>query len=103
MDLGGAFRAGPDTEYIEAPRYDVDPKKASLFAAALARYVPEIREEDLAPDYAGVRPKLYGPGEAARDFVLEERPPGMIHLVGIESPGLTAAEALARRVRDSIV
>lgn len=98
MDLGGAYRAGPDTEYVDAPRYDVDPSKVARFAAAVRRYLPEITEHDLSPDYAGVRPKLYGPGEPARDFVLEERPPGLIHLIGIESPGLTAAEALARRV-----
>lgn len=98
MDLGGAYRAGPDAEYVEAPRYDVDPGKAARFADALRRYLPEITEDDLSPDYAGVRPKLAGPDEPARDFVLEERPPGLIHLIGIESPGLTAAEALARRV-----
>lgn len=108
MDLGGAFRAGPDTEYLDAeyldasdpspPRYDVDPSKAARFGAALRRYLPEVRDEDLSPDYAGVRPKLYGPGEAKRDFVLEETPARVVHLVGIESPGITASEALARRV-----
>ncbi|HJL15458.1 MAG TPA: NAD(P)/FAD-dependent oxidoreductase [Sandaracinaceae bacterium LLY-WYZ-13_1] len=96
MDLGGVYRAGPDAEYVDAPRYDVDPDKGPAFAAALRRYLPEIRDEDLAPDYAGVRPKLYGPDEPSRDFVLEERPAGLFHLVGIESPGVTAAEALAR-------
>lgn len=98
MDLGGSYRAGPDAEYVDAPRYGVEPSKAARFAAALGCYLPEITEHDLSPDYAGVRPKLYGPGEPARDFVLEERPPGLIHLIGIESPGLTAAEALAGRV-----
>ncbi len=98
MDLGGVYRAGPDTEYVEAPRYDVDPAKAARFAEAIRRYLPEVSADDLAPDYAGVRPKLYGPGEATRDFVLEERPSGIVHLVGIESPGLTASESLARRV-----
>jgi L-2-hydroxyglutarate oxidase LhgO len=98
MDLGGVFRAGPDAEYVETPTYDVDPTKAGAFAAALRRYLPEITEDDLAPDYAGVRPKLYGPDEPPRDFVLEERPAGLVHLIGIESPGVTAAESLARRV-----
>ena len=103
MDLGGAFRAGPDTEYLDAesskaPRYDVDPSKAARFGSALRRYLPEVRDEDLSPDYAGVRPKLYGPGEPKRDFVLEETPARVVHLVGIESPGITASEALARRV-----
>lgn len=98
MDLGGTYRAGPDAEYVAAPRYDVDAHKAHTFGEALRRYLPEVRDEDLAPDYAGVRPKLFGPGERRRDFVLEERPRGLVHLVGIESPGLTASEALARRV-----
>ena len=98
MDLGGAFRAGPDTEYVEAPRYDLDPDKAPAFASALRRYLPEIRAADLRPDYAGVRPKLQGPGEPPADFVLDERPAGLIHMIGIESPGVTASEALARRV-----
>ncbi|HEY8430464.1 MAG TPA: NAD(P)/FAD-dependent oxidoreductase [Sandaracinaceae bacterium] len=98
LDLGGALRAGPDAEYVPAPRYDVDARKAGAFAEALKRYLPDVREEDLSPDYAGVRPKLARPGEPARDFVLEERPPGLVHLIGIESPGLTAAEALAEEV-----
>lgn len=98
MDLGGALRAGPDAEYVDEPRYDLDPSKASAFAAALRRYLPDVTDDDLSPDYAGVRPKLYGPSEPPRDFVLEERPRGLVHLVGIESPGLTASEALAEEV-----
>jgi len=102
MDLGGVFRAGPDTEYVDAPRYDVDPSKAARFGEALRRYLPEVRDEDLRPDYAGVRPKLQGPGEPRRDFVLAEEPRRVVHLVGIESPGLTASEALARRVLERL-
>lgn len=97
-DLGGQVRAGPDATYVEAPRYDVDPAKAHRFAEAVRAYLPGVRAEHLHPGYAGVRPRLQGPGEPFRDFVLEERPAGLVHLLGIESPGLTAAEALARRV-----
>ena len=78
--------------------YSVDPGKAEVFARALRRYLPGVRAEDLSPDYAGIRPKLYGPGEPKSDFVLDTTLPGMVHLLGIESPGLTASEALARRV-----
>jgi L-2-hydroxyglutarate oxidase LhgO len=102
LDLGGMLRAGPDTEYIEQLRYDVDPDKARAFGAAVRRYLPEVRDEDLSPDYAGIRPKLQGPGQSARDFVIEEASshgaPGLINLLGIESPGLTASEAIAERV-----
>jgi L-2-hydroxyglutarate oxidase LhgO len=102
MDLAGRYRLGPDAEYVDAPRYDVDPARAEAFARAAARYLPGIEAAQLSPDIAGVRPKLQGPGEGFRDFVLEESSargaPGMIQLVGIESPGLTAAPALAERV-----
>ncbi len=95
LDLGGRIRFGPDAEYVDAPRYDVDPAKAERFAAAVQGYLPSVRPEWLTPDYAGVRPRLTAPGEAARDFVVEAAPEGAVHLVGIESPGLTAALALA--------
>lgn len=98
VDLAGAYRAGPDTEWIDAPRYDVDPAKAARFGEAMRRYLPSVRDEDLAPDYAGVRAKLHAPDEPKADFLLDARDPTMIHLLGIESPGLTASEALARRV-----
>lgn len=100
LDLAGRTRFGPDAEYVDEVSYEVDASKAGRFAAAVQRYLPEVRSIDLFPEMAGVRPKLQGPGEAFRDFVVEESPrtPGMLHLVGIESPGLTASEALARRV-----
>ncbi|HKA89893.1 MAG TPA: NAD(P)/FAD-dependent oxidoreductase [Haliangiales bacterium] len=102
FDLGGKLLAGPDVEYIDRVRYDVDPAKAARFGAALRRYLPDIRDDDLEPDYAGIRPKLQGPGEPFRDFVVEEAgphgAPGLVNLLGIESPGITAGEAIARRV-----
>jgi L-2-hydroxyglutarate oxidase LhgO len=102
LDLGGRVRFGPDTEYVPEPRYDVDAGKAGAFAEAARHYLPELRAEWLAPDYAGVRPKLAGPGVAFRDFVIAEESarglPGFVDLVGIESPGLTAAPAIAERV-----
>lgn len=101
-DLGGRYRLGPDVEWVDAPRYDVDPAKADRFASAVGRYLPELTAADLAPDFAGVRPKLQRPGEAFRDFVVEEASghgaPGLVNLIGIESPGLTAAGAIAREV-----
>ena len=106
LDLGGRVRFGPDAEYVPAPRYDVDPAKAAQFAAAAGRYLPELRAEWLSPDSAGVRPKLAGPGEAFRDFVVSEEAgrglPGLVNLIGIESPGLTAAPAIAERVADLV-
>jgi L-2-hydroxyglutarate oxidase LhgO len=102
LDLGGRIRFGPDAEYVPEPRFDVDPAKAKPFAEAVARYLPAVRAEWLSPDYAGVRAKLAGPGEGFRDFVVAEESeaglPGVVSLVGIESPGITAAPAIAGRV-----
>jgi L-2-hydroxyglutarate oxidase LhgO len=102
FDLAGRIRFGPDAKYVERPRYDVDAGKAEQFAAAVRRYVPSLESAWLSPDYAGVRPKLSGPGEEFRDFVVREESdrglPGFVNLIGIESPGLTAAPAIAERV-----
>jgi L-2-hydroxyglutarate oxidase LhgO len=101
-DLAGRSLLGPDVEWVEAPRYEVDPRKAELFARAAERYLPEVLPEHLSPEFAGVRPKLQAPGEPPRDFVVEESSgrgaPGLVNLIGIESPGLTAAGAIAERV-----
>ena len=104
LDLAGRVRLGPDATYVDALDYAVEAAKASAFAEAAGRYLPEIRAEHLAPEMSGIRPKLQGPGEPFRDFVVEEGTrfgaPGLVNLVGIESPGLTASAALARRVAD---
>lgn len=101
-DLGGRCIAGPDARYVQEVDYAVDPAAATPFAEAVARYLPGVRPEHLTPDYAGVRPKLQGPGEGFRDFVLAEEPGRVVHLLGIESPGLTAALALGERVADRV-
>ncbi|MBA3995868.1 MAG: FAD-dependent oxidoreductase [Candidatus Accumulibacter sp.] len=106
LDLGGQARFGPDVEWpadpgVE-PDYRVDPARADGFYAEVRRYWPGLRDGALAPAYAGIRPKIAGPGEAAADFVLqgpaEHGVPGLINLFGIESPGLTASLAIAERV-----
>jgi len=102
LDLGGRVRFGPDAEYVDRIDYAVDPAKAEPFARAAQRYLPTLRAAWLTPDQAGIRPKLAGPGESFRDFVIEEESarglPGFVNLAGIESPGLTAAPAIAERV-----
>ena len=107
LDLGGRIRFGPDAEFVDAPRYDVDPAKAAVFARQAARFLPSLRAEQLSPDFAGVRARLAGPGEAFRDFVVAERSEqgraGWVDLVGIESPGLTAAAALGEEAAALVV
>ena len=103
-DIGGARRAGPDAEFVDTLDYGVDPSRAERFATAVARYLPAIRAEHLTPDYSGIRPKLLGPGGGFADFVLAApaSQPGVLHLIGIESPGLTAALAIGARVSEMI-
>jgi L-2-hydroxyglutarate oxidase LhgO len=99
LDLGGRARFGPDVEWVQAIDYRVDPRRAERFYAAIRRYWPGLPEGALEPGYAGIRPKISGPGEPAADFVLqgprEHGVAGLVQLFGIESPGLTASLALA--------
>jgi len=99
LDTGGRMRLGPDTEYIGSfPDYFVREEKKNHFFHAASQYLPFLEMEDLEPDQAGVRPKLQGPGDTFRDFEISLDPPGVVHLIGIESPGLTASPAIARHV-----
>lgn len=107
LDLGGRMRFGPDVEWIEAEDYDVDPRRADAFYAAIRRYWPDLPDGALAADYCGIRPKLSGPGEPAADFVIADEAvhglPRHVALFGIESPGLTAALSLGEAVADGLV
>jgi L-2-hydroxyglutarate oxidase LhgO len=102
LDLAGQARFGPDVEWVERIGYDVDPRRAERFYAAIRRYWPGLPDGALLPGYAGIRPKTAGPGEPAPDFHIqgprEHGVPGLVHLFGIESPGLTASLSLAALV-----
>jgi L-2-hydroxyglutarate oxidase LhgO len=99
LDLARRGRFGPDVEWVERETYTVDPRRGDSFYAAIRRYWPDLPDGALAPDTCGIRPKITGPGEAAADFLLageaEHGAPGILHLLGIESPGLTSCLALA--------
>jgi L-2-hydroxyglutarate oxidase LhgO len=102
LDLAFQARFGPDVEWIDKVDYTVDPRRGDSFYAAIRRYWPDLPDGALQPGYAGIRPKIVGPGEAAGDFVIqgvaEHGIPGLVNLYGIESPGLTASLALAELV-----
>ena len=102
LDLGGQARFGPDVEWVERESYDVDIRRAAGFYAAIRRYWPGLPDGALAPGYAGIRPKISGPGEPAADFVVAgpetHGVAGLVNLFGIESPGLTSSLALADHV-----
>jgi len=102
IDLGGAARFGPDSEWVQSLDYAVDAKRVGLFAEAIRQYWPGLSEARLYPAYAGIRPKISGPGEPARDFCIsgpkEHGVAGLVNLFGMESPGLTASLALGEYI-----
>ena len=114
LDLGGQARFGPDVLWLPPGRTDaltpaedaldfsVDPQRGEVFYAAVRRYWPSLADGALQPAYSGMRPKLCGPGEPARDFHIagpaEHGCAGVVQLFGIESPGLTASMAIAEVV-----
>jgi L-2-hydroxyglutarate oxidase LhgO len=106
LDLAGAARFGPDVEWVDEIDYAVDPSRGLSFYAAIRSYWPGLADGDLVPGYAGIRPKIAGPGDPPQDFVIstpaEHGIDGLINLFGIESPGLTASLALADRVAATI-
>jgi len=103
-DLGGQAIFGPDLAYVDQEDYRVDPARAEGFYDYIRRFWPGLPDGALDPDYAGVRPKIHGPGEAQPDFRIEGPSShgleGLAALFGIESPGLTASLAIAEQVAD---
>lgn len=106
LDMAGMARFGPDVEWIDEMDYTVDPARLSKFLAAARLIWPDIDPDRLAPGYAGIRPKLSGPGDPAADFMIsgpaDHGLPGLVNLFGIESPGLTASLAIAEAVADKL-
>ncbi|MDI6776538.1 MAG: NAD(P)/FAD-dependent oxidoreductase [Syntrophales bacterium] len=102
VDLGGRVRFGPDSQYVNALEYSVDESRKTLFYQSMRKYLPGIRMKSLSPEMSGIRPKLQGPCDPCRDFIItDEREagfPGLINLIGIESPGLTSCIPIARHV-----
>jgi L-2-hydroxyglutarate oxidase LhgO len=98
LDLGRRVRFGPDVEWIDRIDYSVNAARAPLFYDAIRRYWPGLADGALMPDYTGIRPKLHGPGEPQPDFRIESAAehgiPGLVNLLGIESPGLTSSMAI---------
>jgi L-2-hydroxyglutarate oxidase LhgO len=102
LDLAGRTRFGPDVEWVQTIDYTVDPHRSGAFYEAIRSYWPVLPDAALAPAYAGIRPKLAGPGASAADFRIDGPSThgihGLVNLFGIESPGLTASLAIAEHV-----
>ena len=106
LDLGGQARFGPSFEWVDRIDYSVDPAGAEAFYAEVRRYWPALPDGALQPGYAGLRPKISGPGEPAADFRIDgparHGVAGLVNLFGIESPGLTSCLAIAELALDRL-
>jgi len=104
VDTYGNFKFGPDFQYVREIDYsfhDVEMLKEA-FCNAIRRYLPSMETRYLVEDFTGIRPKLSKFGEPFRDFIINEETkkgfPGVINLIGIESPGLTASLSISKHV-----
>ena len=101
-DLGGQARFGPDLQYVDHEDYTVDPGRIVGFESYIRRFWPGLPDNALSPDYAGIRPKIHGPGEVQPDFRIDgpqtHGVEGLVTLFGIESPGLTSSLAIGEEV-----
>ena len=103
IDLGGQAKFGPDVQWVASPDdLVVDPLRGEGFYAEVRKYWPALPDGALIPGYAGMRPKISGPGEPAADFMIDgpasHGVQGLVNLFGIESPGLTSSLAIGRHV-----
>jgi L-2-hydroxyglutarate oxidase LhgO len=103
LGLDGSIRLGPNAFYVKGIDYQIDPEHQQDFFRKAQMYLPFLTQEDLNPDTSGIRPKLQKPGEEAFcDFLIREESdrslPGLINLLGIESPGLTSSTAIAEHI-----
>ena len=103
LDLGGQAKFGPDVQWVDDPSdLQVDPRRGDAFYAEVRKYWPDLADGALQAGYAGMRPKINAPHEAAADFMIqgpaEHGVPGLVNLLGIESPGLTSSLAIAAQV-----
>ena len=106
LDISGRIRFGPDVEWVDsADDLKVNDSRLPQAIEQIKKFLPDIKEEAIQPDYAGIRPKLgrysaVGSGKGFMDFVIrkEEGFEGYVNLLGIESPGLTSSLAIAEMV-----
>ena len=106
LDLAGQGRFGPDLEWVDKIDYHVDESREASFYAEIRKYWPGLPDGALRPGYSGIRPKIQGPGEPAKDFDIQMPDAtgvnGFVALYGIESPGLTSSLAIADYVADRV-
>jgi len=107
LDMGGQLKFGPDTQYVNKLSYEFSTGAKEKFVRAIRKYFPALDVEKLHPSYAGIRPKLQGPGQGFKDFVIQSQQthgmPGLVNLFGIDSPGLTSSLAIAEHAVDLLL
>jgi L-2-hydroxyglutarate oxidase LhgO len=106
LDLAGQAKFGPDVEWVDEIDYKVDQSRSQKFYDAIRNYWPSLKDDSLIPAYAGIRPKIVGPGASDADFMIQTDKDhgikGLVNLFGIESPGLTASLAIAEHVNSLV-
>ena len=104
FDQSKTAKLGPSAHWLEnhQENYEVDESLAHFFHHGAAAYIKDLKVEDLSPDFAGIRPKIYNADNPLSDFYIYHEEdkgfPGWINLIGIESPGLTSALAIGEEV-----
>ena len=102
MNLNQQIRFGPDVEWVDNEEYLVQDSRCDRFYESIRQYWPNLPENSLSADYAGIRPKIVSSEQASVDFCIHnyqfENQVRLIHLFGIESPGLTASLAIANHL-----
>ncbi len=102
FDLAMKAKFGPDVEWIDSLDFTVDPARSVDFYKAIRTYWPDLKDYSLYPDYAGIRPKINGPQALSKDFIIQGTNihgiENLVHLFGIESPGLTSSLGIANYV-----
>lgn len=98
-DMWGRYRLGPNAYEVSGIDYDMDDRHQDIFYRSVRIFLPELKREDIVPDFAGIRPRLQGLSQPLHDFIINEESdkgfPFFVNLVGIESPGLTSCLAIA--------
>jgi L-2-hydroxyglutarate oxidase LhgO len=109
IDMEGGVKLGPDVKYLGSNTYDytLTPSKHEAFFNSARKFLPFLEFDDIAPEMAGIRPKLQKPGQPVQDFYIREESErgykGFINLIGIESPGLTSSIAIGNYVRNIVI
>ncbi len=102
IDMGQQGKFGPDVELVDNVDYAVDPARIESCIGAVRRYYPDVDIDTLRPGYAGIRPQVHAAPGQPPDWVIlgpaDHRVPGLFHLLGFDSPGLTGCLAIADHV-----